>query len=131
MKHNHENKMLCCTAIFSTFVSICILALGISYGNRLQKVKEDSVQTVHIESPESKLMMVATRCQKLEQDNSVLRLKIEELEDAIAAVTNEDKSVCGQYWLFQTGTTNELVEQSEAEIDISLTVDDLIPTNSL
>ena len=130
MKHNHENKMLFCTAIFSTFVSICILALGISYGNRLQKEKEDQVPTVHIESPESKLMMVAMHCQKMEQDNDILLLRIEELEDMITAITNVDHSVCGQYWLYRS-ETNDLSKSQEIKIDASLAVDDLVPTNSI
>lgn len=124
MKHNHENKMLCCTAIFSTLVSICILALGISYGNKLKSEKEDSTQTVRIESPDSKLMMVAMRCHKMEQDNDMLRLRIEELEDTIAEFTNKNSEVCGQYYLYQ-------VEPQEAKVDISLAVDDLVSTNSL
>lgn len=131
MKHNHENKMLCCTAIFSTFVSICVLALGISYGNKLKSEKEDSIQTVRIESPDSKLMMVAMRCHKMEQDNDMLRLRIEELEDTIAAFTNKESEVCGQYWLYQAEKSTNIVEQLKVKNVLSLAVDDLIPTNSL
>lgn len=124
MKYNYENKMLCCTAIFSTFVSICVLAFGISYGNKLKSEKEDSTQTVRIESPDSKLMMVAMRCHKMEQDNDMLRLRIEELEDTIAAITNKDRSVCGQYYIYMSAHTED---SQQKEAYNPLAVDDLVP----
>lgn len=42
----------------------------------------------YAESPENKLLLVAMRCQKMEQDNDILRLRIEDLEDTLAAITN-------------------------------------------
>lgn len=65
---------------------------------------------IRIESSDSKLMMVAMRCHKMEQDNDMLRLRIDELEDTLDELTNrppykaevkEDiEAPCGQYYLF-------------------------------
>ena len=112
------------TAIFSTFVSMLIIALGFWYGNKLRSEIDDSVPSIRIESPESKLLMVAMRCQKMEQDNDMLRLRIEELEDTIAEFTNKNSEVCGQYYLYQ-------IEPQETKISFPLAVDDLVSTNSL
>ena len=124
MKNTHENKMMIWTAIFSTFVSILIIALGFWYGNKLRSEIDDSVPLVRIESPESKLLMVAMRCQKMEQDNDMLRLRIEELEDTIAAITNKDRSVCGQYYIYMSAHTED---SQQKEAYNPLAVDDLVP----
>jgi hypothetical protein len=42
----------------------------------------------HVETSDNKLLLVAMRCQKMEQDNDILRLRIEDLEETLAADTN-------------------------------------------
>ena len=154
MKHNHENKMLFWTAVFSTFVSILIIVFGIFYGHKLQKEQEfkEKYEKMYLESPESKEFRMAMRIHTLEQEVDMLRLRIEEMEEN-NGITNEDTTICGQYWLFQleatnnvaelqveatnnvvepqVETTNVLAKLSEAKIDLSLAIDDLVPTNSL
>ena len=103
-------------------ISLSVVVLGFWYGNKLQDRAENEMPpTIRIESPESKLLMVAMRCQKMEQDNDMLRLRIEELEDTIAAITNKDDSVCGQYYLYTSK------ESKTDEAYNPLAVDDLVP----
>jgi hypothetical protein len=131
MNKTHENKMMIWTAIFSTVVSMLVIALGFWYGNKLNNRIDESVPMSRVETPESKLMMVAMRCHKMEQDNDMLRLRIEELEDTIAEITNKESEVCGQYWLYQDEKPTNIVEQLKVKNVLPLAVDDLIPTNSL
>ena len=119
------------TAIFSIAVSIFVIALGFWYGNKLNNRIDESAPMSRVETPESKLMMVAMRCHKMEQDNDMLRLRIEELEDTIAEITNKESEVCGQYWLYQVEKPTNIVEQLKVKNVLPLAVDDLIPTNSL
>lgn len=73
-----------------------------------KKELKDPVETIRIESTDSKLMMVAMHCHTLEQEIDVLRLRIEELEEvAIPAITNKP-----------------VVEKKE--IEMPLAIDDLI-----
>ena len=110
MRNSHKNKTMIWMAMFSSFISMLVIALGFWYGNELQKEVEPS--TLRIESPESKLMMVAMRCHTLEQDSDILRIRIEELEDAVAMITNKPT-------------------EQKIKINTPLAVDDLITTNSL
>lgn len=126
MKNTHENKMLFCTAIFSIFVSLCVVGLCLSYGNKLKRMKSDPVPMLHIESQDSKIITIAMRCHTLEQEMDMLRLRIEELEEN-NGVTNEEYVVCGQYWLYQAGITNEPAKQQETNVINDLAVDDLVP----
>lgn len=146
MKHNHENKMLFWTAVFSTFVSILIIVFGIFYGHKLQKEQEsrEKYEKMYLESPKSKELRMVMRIHTLEQEVDMLRLRIEEMEEN-NGTTNADTTVCGQYWFFQLEETNNVVESQEettnvlaklskSKIDLSLAVDDLVPlvqTNSL
>lgn len=109
----------------STVISILVIMLGFWYGNKLQdRVENEMPPRTRIESPESKLLMVAMRCQKMEQDNDMLRLRIEDLEDVLAVITNKDSSVCGQYYIY-TSTHTEDFQQKEAYNPLA--VDDLVP----
>lgn len=122
MRKTHETEILILTGIASTVISVLVIMLGFLYGNKLQDRAENEMPpAIRIESPESKLLMVAMRCQKMEQDNDMLRLRIEELEDTIAAITNKDSSVCGQYYLYTSK------ESKADEAYNSLAVDDLVP----
>lgn len=125
MRKTHETEMLILTGIASTVISILVIILGFWYGNKLQDRAENEMPPrTRIESPESKLLMVAMRCQKMEQDNDMMRLRIEELEDTIAAITNKDDSVCGQYYIYMS----EHTEDSQQKEDYNpLAVDDLVP----
>lgn len=70
------------------------LVLGLwACAHKLRTLEEtvDRLESVSkgVECPENKLHLMAFRCQKMEQDNDMLRLRIEELEDI-----NEDN----EYW---------------------------------
>lgn len=76
----------------------CLLFLWLLIGlwacaNKIRELedcqKEYMAANSHVETSDNKLLLVAMRCQKMEQDNDMLRLRIEELEDAISAVTND------------------------------------------
>ena len=125
MRKTHETEILILTGISSTVISILVIILGFWYGNNLQdRVENETPQAVCNESPESKLLMVAMRCQRMEQDNDMLRLRIEELEDAFAASTNKDRSVCGQYYIYTSAHTED---SQQKEAYNPLAVDDLVP----
>lgn len=116
MRKAHETEMLILTGIASTVISILVIMLGFWYGNKLQDRAENEMSSaIRIESPESKLLMVAMRCQKMEQDNDMLRLRIEELEDLFAETTNAISTIA-----------NKPVEK-KIRIYTPLAVDDLVP----
>jgi len=125
MRSHHEDQLLIWSAIASLIISLSVVVLGFWYGNKLQdKAKNEEPPVVRNESPESKLLMVAMRCQRMEQDNDMLRLRIEELEDTIAAITNKDRSVCGQYYIYTSAHTED---SQQKEVYNPLAVDDLVP----
>lgn len=118
--------MMIWTAICSIFISLVVIVLGVWYGHRLQdRIGNEMPQTVSNESDESKILMIAMRCHSLEQEVDMLRLMIEELEDKNSK-TSTNENVCGQYWIYQSGITNDPVELKEQTISNPLAVDDLI-----
>lgn len=125
MRSHHGDQLLIWSVIASLIISLSVVVLGFWYGNKLQDRAENEMPSrTRIESPESKLLMVAMRCQKMEQDNDMFRLRIEELEDALAAITNKDSFVCGQYYIY-TSIHTEDSQQKEAYNPLA--VDDLVP----
>jgi len=125
MRSRYGDQLLIWSAIASLIISLFVVVLGFWYGNKLQDRAENEMPPrTRIESPESKLLMVAMRCQKMEQDNDMLRLRIEELEDTIAAITNKDDSVCGQYYIYMLEHTED---SKQKEAYNPLAVDDLVP----
>lgn len=125
MRKRHETEMLILSGIVSTVISILVIMLGFWYGIKLQdRAENEMTPAVRIESLESKLLMVVMRCQKMEQDNDMMRLRIEGLEYTIAAITNKDSSVCGQYYIY---TSTHTEDSQQKETYNPLAVDDLIP----
>ena len=73
--------------------------------------KEQPIETIRIESPESKLTMVAMRCQKMEQDNDMLRFRIGKLEDTIAEMTNSSAlPVTEKQYIYITNAVDDLID---------------------
>ena len=104
-----------------------VLTLGIGIGGYIgaSQKKEEPLTESYVETTESKLMMVAMRCCDLEQEVEALRLRIDLLEDG-CAVTNDEHPVCGQFYLWNLGITNNLLGQEETNSCIPLAVDDLV-----
>lgn len=118
------------------FISVtieCFLFLWLAIGlwacvNKINKLEEQQDRLVMtnsiIESSANKFYLIAMRCQKMEQDNDMLRLRIEELEDTFAAITNKDSSACGQYYIY---TSMHTEDSQQKEAYNPLAVDDLVP----
>ena len=85
-----------CTALQCFLFLWCVIGLW-ACAHKILELEErvDCIQTLTgaVESPENKLILMAMRCQKMEQDNDQLRLRIEELEDQIDDALHSIKDI--------------------------------------